>query len=276
MRTFQLSWKLTAKWTNNYFSTSVVRKDVTKHIPGNAFQLWDWLSMFQQKSLKFPWSKDFKAKYPLQIHSKIMARNVNHLMRNLRSCGPRLHSTAIHSGSVKYTVWIIITSLLGFSITPICCCLQDSFDQNVEKYSIYQPTPISIAHFIEFGKTASTESRWQRLKCCRFCNFSKLTLFSSFLFLKREVPVRLANIMKVIKSCRNWKMLVSNAIVAFQELMLMPDELRKTRACNLVINQYRTSFQVWPFYYKSTKPFRPITINIGQGQVLICINRCPF
>lgn len=27
----------------------------------------------------------------------------------------------------------------------------------------------------------------------------------------------------------------------------MPDELRKTRACNLVINQYRTSFQVCLF-----------------------------
>ena len=43
-------------------------------------------------------------------------------------------------------------------------------DEKVEKYSVFQPTPISIAHFIEFGRTASPES--------------------SYAFLKREVPVR--------------------------------------------------------------------------------------
>jgi hypothetical protein len=40
----------------------------------------------------------------------------------------------------------------------------------VEKYSVYHPTPISIAHFINFAQNASAES--------------------SFLFLKRELPVR--------------------------------------------------------------------------------------
>ena len=44
------------------------------------------------------------------------------------------------------------------------------FDEKVEKYSLYHPTPISIAHFIEFGQ--------------------KSTAQSSFAFLKREVPVR--------------------------------------------------------------------------------------
>ena len=44
--------------------------------------------------------------------------------------------------------------------------------------SRYQPCPISIAHFLEFGRNASLES--------------------SFLFLRREVPVRIANIMKVL------------------------------------------------------------------------------
>lgn len=78
-----------------------------------------------------------------------------------------------------------------------------SFDAKVEKYSAYQPTPVSIAHFLDFGRNASLES--------------------SFIFLKREVPVRLANIMK--------------------ELMLMPMELRKTKACSLVTSQYAQSFQ---------------------------------
>ena len=44
------------------------------------------------------------------------------------------------------------------------------FDEKVEKYSVYQPTPVSIARFIEFGRKASPES--------------------SYAFLKREVPVR--------------------------------------------------------------------------------------
>ena len=44
------------------------------------------------------------------------------------------------------------------------------FDEKIEKYSLYHPTPISIAHFIEFGQKASAEN--------------------SFTFLKREVPVR--------------------------------------------------------------------------------------
>ena len=49
-------------------------------------------------------------------------------------------------------------------------------------------------------------------------------VLSSFVFLKREVPVRLANIMK--------------------ELMLMPVELRRTRACSTIVGQYAQSFQV--------------------------------
>ena len=56
----------------------------------------------------------------------------------------------------------------------------------------------------------------------------------SFVFLKREVPVRLANIMK--------------------ELMLMPVELRRTRACSTVVGQYAQSFQV-----------RTSVINLKQG-----------
>jgi len=75
--------------------------------------------------------------------------------------------------------------------------------QSIETYSRYQPCPISIAHFLEFGRNASLES--------------------SFLFLRREVPVRIANIMK--------------------ELRLMPLELRETRGCRVVTNQYAQSFK---------------------------------
>jgi len=84
----------------------------------------------------------------------------------------------------------------GFAEDPV-------LSQSIETYSRYQPCPISIAHFLEFGRNASLES--------------------SFLFLRREVPVRIANIMK--------------------ELQLMPLELRETRGCRVVTNQYAQSFK---------------------------------
>ena len=62
-----------------------------------------------------------------------------------------------------------------------------------EKYSAYQPTPVSIQHFIKFANNACPQS--------------------SFLFLKRELPVRLANIMK--------------------ELQLLPHQLHDTHACKV-------------------------------------------
>lgn len=64
---------------------------------------------------------------------------------------------------------------------------------SLEKYSIYQPTPVSIQHFIDFGKSANAES--------------------SFRFLRHELPVRLANIMK--------------------ELQLLPHQLHETNACRV-------------------------------------------
>ena len=33
------------------------------------------------------------------------------------------------------------------------------FDTKVEKYSAYQPTPVSMSHFIDFGRNASLQSR---------------------------------------------------------------------------------------------------------------------
>ena len=70
---------------------------------------------------------------------------------------------------------------------------QTRFLAALEKYSIYQPTPVSIQHFINFAKNACAES--------------------SFAFLKHELPVRLANIMK--------------------ELQLLPKQLHETHACKV-------------------------------------------
>ena len=64
-------------------------------------------------------------------------------------------------------------------------------------------TTFISAHFLEFGRNANVEA--------------------SFLFMRREVPVRIANIMK--------------------ELQLMPKELRNTAGCSLVTRQYAQSFK---------------------------------
>ena len=48
----------------------------------------------------------------------------------------------------------------------------------LDHYSGFNPSPLSIKQFIEFGQTASEAE--------------------SFLFLRKEIPVRLSNIMKEI------------------------------------------------------------------------------
>jgi len=80
---------------------------------------------------------------------------------------------------------------------------QARFRAALEKYSTYQPTPVSIQHFINFAKNACPES--------------------SFSFLKHELPVRLANIMK--------------------ELQLLPHQLHETQACKIVVEDYAQSFR---------------------------------
>ena len=87
-------------------------------------------------------------------------------------------------------------------------------------YSRYQPCPVSIAHFLEFGRNASLQT--------------------SFLFLRREVPVRIANIMK--------------------ELQLMPRGLRDTKGCSLVTRQYAQSFKEMT-YFENLSAKDPAILN---------------
>ena len=70
------------------------------------------------------------------------------------------------------------------------------FLKKLEKYSIFQPTPVTLHHFVDFAKNATPQT--------------------SFIFLKHELPVRLANIMK--------------------ELQLLPKELHDTQACRVSRN----------------------------------------
>lgn len=73
----------------------------------------------------------------------------------------------------------------------------------LEQYSKFTPSPVSIKHFLEFSKNASIET--------------------SYLFMRKEIPVRLANIMK--------------------ELELLPEELHKQSSCCIIQDLYVQSFK---------------------------------
>ncbi|KAK2584818.1 hypothetical protein KPH14_007131 [Odynerus spinipes] len=78
-----------------------------------------------------------------------------------------------------------------------------SISKMLDFYSQFNPSPLSIKQFIDFGLSA----------CER----------KSFIFLRKELPVRLANIMK--------------------EIHLLPDNLLKMPSVGIVNNLYATSFE---------------------------------
>jgi len=73
----------------------------------------------------------------------------------------------------------------------------------LDRYSKYRPSPISIKHLLDHGKEAD--------------------ITDSFIFLKREIPTRLASMI--------------------MELKLLPEDLRKQRECGIILNDYITSFR---------------------------------
>ena len=75
--------------------------------------------------------------------------------------------------------------------------------QKLELYSKFNPSPVSISHFLEFGRSASTDH--------------------SYLLMRKEIPVRLANIMK--------------------ELELLPEELQQQQNCCLIQDLYVQSLK---------------------------------
>merc|ERR1719219_940805 len=73
----------------------------------------------------------------------------------------------------------------------------------LDRYSRYIPAAISIKHLLDHGKTANQ--------------------LGSFLFLKKEIPTRLANMIK--------------------ELQLLPSDLKKQKECSQILNDYISSFR---------------------------------
>ena len=72
----------------------------------------------------------------------------------------------------------------------------------LKRYSNFPPSPLTIRNFLDFGREG--------------------TPHSSFLFLRHELPVRLANIVR--------------------EIQFLPKELLRTRGCIEIFDQYRQSF----------------------------------
>lgn len=74
---------------------------------------------------------------------------------------------------------------------------------HLDKYSRYIPAAISIKHLLDHGKNSNQ--------------------LGSYLFLKKEIPTRLANMI--------------------MELQLLPEDLKKQKECSQILNDYISSFR---------------------------------
>jgi len=92
----------------------------------------------------------------------------------------------------------------------------------IEKFSAFNPSPLSLETMMQFGSKENA--------CPK----------KSFLFLRKELPVRLANIMK--------------------ELSLLPDDLRRTPSVQLLDDWYQQSF-LEMINFESSDPSDSSTID---------------
>ncbi|XP_041372046.1 pyruvate dehydrogenase (acetyl-transferring) kinase isozyme 3, mitochondrial-like isoform X2 [Gigantopelta aegis] len=91
----------------------------------------------------------------------------------------------------------------------------------LDRYSQYNPSPVSMKQFLEFGSQTGCQE-------------------SSFHFLRKELPVRLANIMK--------------------EISLLPDNLLRMPSVSLVMSWYEQSFkELLHFEQANTEDFKTLT-----------------
>ncbi|MFH4985033.1 hypothetical protein AB6A40_011742 [Gnathostoma spinigerum] len=102
--------------------------------------------------------------------------------------------------------------------------LAGSFAQKLDHYSQFQPSPLSIQRYLDFGRNGTAQT--------------------SYLFLKKEMLVRLANIM--------------------QEISLLPRNLSKMPSTKLVSDWYRESFEDLLKFEDSP----PSTDNISKYSLL--------
>uniref|UniRef100_A0AAX7TAU1 Protein-serine/threonine kinase n=1 Tax=Astatotilapia calliptera TaxID=8154 RepID=A0AAX7TAU1_ASTCA len=116
---------------------------------------------------------------------------------------------------------------LGETHRPSICPPSPNFfsltssNPKIEYYSRFSPSPLSIKQFLDFGRDNACEK-------------------TSFMFLRKELPVRLANTMR--------------------EVNLLPDKLLSQPSVKLVQKWYMQSF-VELLDYENRKPEDPHTLN---------------
>lgn len=127
----------------------------------------------------------------------------------------------------------------GFANADGRLAFEQELSPFIEKYSKYSPSPLSVQNFIDFGSKATTEK-------------------SSYLFLKKEIAVRLSNIIKEIlylppkllqmpsvELVRSWYLLSLKEVLAFNEMDDNdPKTVRKfTEAVRTIRNRHNTVVQ---------------------------------
>lgn len=147
-------------------------------------QVTSQVSLLSQGSLPFFFRSQFKMSLII-LKPKLC---------KLLSTAKPIRTFLIKPVSTSSGPWMGVTQAAGSGSDE-----QARFQAALEKYSAYQPTPVSIQHFINFAQNATHET--------------------SFAFLKKELPVRLANIMK--------------------ELQLLPHQLHETHACKVKIKSLK-------------------------------------
>lgn len=95
--------------------------------------------------------------------------------------------------------------------------------KKLEHYSQFQPSALTIQQYLDFGRNGTAQS--------------------SYLFLRKELLVRLANIMQVITLF--YTLITSCSyvyLVYFQEINLLPPMLLKMPSTKIVSDWYQQSF----------------------------------
>ena len=131
--------------------------------------------------------------------------------------------------------------------------LRDVYKQ-IEYYSRFNPSPLSIKKFIDFGKSLFHESltltdTWTAGCVCLLSTGRTASDKDSFIFLRKELPVRLANMM--------------------QEMQLLPENLLRMPSVSLVQSWYEKSFREVILFEKSDPQDHEVLENFCNNLIRI-------
>ena len=102
------------------------------------------------------------------------------LLKSVIQCNNRESNSSL-GASLPYCKLVFLSNILEmmFAYVPTHILNNcDSLPPHQDRYCVYNPSPVTLRQLVDFGQTATEEE--------------------SFDFVKKEVPVRVANIMKEI------------------------------------------------------------------------------